>query len=153
MTGSLTFSPADVVAQLLIDLGLGTDPTESGDWPVFVSEEPDTPDDVITIYDTVGTREGRSQIDGEVQEHEGIQIRIRSTDYDTGHRKTDAIKVAVDITTYRNTVGISSVLGTGTMQYFVQAISRISMTGGLKESPTSKRNVFTINAVVALREV
>ena len=153
MTGPLTFSPADVVAQLLIDFGFGTDPLLDEDWPVYVSEEPNSPDDVITVYDTTGLTHGSSQIDGEVQEHEGVLIRIRSTDFDIGHRKQDEIKVGIDTTIYRNTVEISSVLGTGTDQYFVQKVTRISMTGGFKESPASKRNVFTINVVVNLRQV
>ncbi len=154
MTGSLTFSQADVIAQLLIDLGIGTDPTANGDWPIYVSEEPNEPDNVITVFATVGTQDGRTMIDGEVQEHEGIQIRVRSAGYDTGNRKADELKIAIDQTIERDTVQVASVIGTGTLDYFVQAVSRVSGPLSLgKETPTSHRNVFTINAIVALREV
>jgi len=153
MTGTLTFSVADVVAQLLIDLGAGSDPTGSGDWPVVVSEEPDDPDNVITVYDTAGTNDGSSMIDGEVQEHEGVLIRIRSINHDEGNRKKDEIKIIIDQTINRDTVEISSVLGTGTDQYFVHKVTRVSIVNLGKETPTSKRNVFTINAIVALRQV
>ncbi len=153
MTGSLVHSQADIIAQLLIDFSVGTDPTLSGTWPIYVSEEPDTPDNVITIYDTVGLVHGRSQIEGEIQEHEGIQIRIRGATHDLGFRKANDILTAVDITAVRDTVGVASVLGTGTTNYFVNSITRTSGILSLGDSPTSRRRIFTINAVVMLRQV
>ena len=153
MTGSLTFSQAEIIAQLLIDLGLGTDPTDNSDWPIYATEEPNEPDNVITIYDTVGTQDGRTMVDGEVQEHEGIQIKIRAINHDTGNRKANDLKIAIDQTIERDTVQVASILGTGTLDYFVQAVSRVSGPLALGEEVDSHRNVFTINAIVALREV
>ena len=154
MTGSLSHSQADIVAQLLIDLGFGTDPTLDGIWPIYVTEEPNSPDNVITVYDTVGTSDGRTQFDGEMQEHHGILIRVRSTTYPIGRTKARAIAVGLDETVLRDTVGVASVLGTGTAQYFVDSVSRKGDVISLgKESPNSKRTIFTINATVTLREV
>ncbi len=154
MTGSLSHSQADIIAQLLIDLAFGTDPTIDGTWPIYVTEEPDNPDNVITVYDTVGTSDGRTQFDGEQQIHHGVQVRVRSTTHHPGYDKANDIAVGLDETILRDTVGVASVFGTGTAQYFVDSVSRKGDVISLgRESPNSKRTIFTINATVALREV
>lgn len=148
MPGTLTHSPGDVVRQLLIGLGLGTDPADSGLWPVFAAVEPNTPDNCITLYDTESRRHGRTQTDGEIQEHHGIQFVIRSATYASGYTKARAIAVAADETVYQNTVTIS---GTS---YTVHQISRTGDVLALgQQTPESKRYLFTINAVVSLRQV
>jgi hypothetical protein len=53
MSGSLDHFPADIIRQLLIDLGVGLDVTAT-DWPAFSQKEPDSPDNVITVFDTMG---------------------------------------------------------------------------------------------------
>jgi hypothetical protein len=147
MSGALDHSPADVVRRLLIDMSLGTLPSSSGSWPVFATMEPTTPDNAITVYDTTSTKDGRLQVSGQMQEHYGIQIRIRSANPVDGYVKASAIAVAVDETAYQNSVSISSSV------YLVHALSR---TGGVlalgKEVPDSKRNIFTINVLVDLRK-
>ena len=147
MSGSLDHSPADVVRQLLIDLGLGTNPDDSGAWPIYCSQTPSTPDSAITVYDTEGRQGGRVMTDGERQEHSGIQIAIRDANHVNGFAKSKLLAIALDKTVSQNSVVISEAT------YLVHSISR---TGDVivagKNVPTDKRNLFTINAVVSLRQ-
>lgn len=147
MSGSLTHSPADIIRNLLVNLGLGTTPSAAGSWPVYAEREPDAPDSVITVYNTAGRKDGRVQVGGEVQEHHGFQVRIRAANPVTGYTKAQAIAIALDETVYQDTVTISAAT------YLVHAVSRVGSVLALgKETPTSKRNLFTINAVAALRQ-
>ncbi len=147
MSGSLAHSPADIVRYLLIDKSLGTLPSDGGSWPIFADGEPDAPDSVITVYNMAGRLGGRTQVDGEQQEHPGIQIRIRDPDSRGGGTKARAIAIALDESIRLDNVTI------GDNVYKVYAISRIGSVLSLgKEVPSSKRNLFTINAVVALRQ-
>ena len=147
MPQTLTHSPADIVRRVLIDLGLGVDPP-STPWPVFASGEPDTPDNCITVYDTAGLDHGRSMIDGELFGHNGVQVRVRSNSHATGWTKADAIQTGMAKSVYQETVTISG------QAYLVHAIAKIGdvLTFG-KETPTSKRSLFTINALASIKEV
>lgn len=148
MSGSLDHSPAEVMRHALVALGVGTLPTAAGSWPIYGHSEPDTPDNVITLYDTTGVGHGRSHIDGEIQEHQGVQVRIRSDKQDTGYPKAKAIAELLDKSINRLTVTI------GAAEYLVHAATRTGDVLSLgKESPTSKRNLFTLNFIVALRQV
>ena len=145
MPGALTHSPADVVSRLLVDLGVGTDPADGSAWPIFAAGEPSLPDNVITVFDTVGRQQGRTHFDGETQEHHGIQIRVRSSTHLVGFTKARAIAVVID-GQYQSQVVI------GAISYVVHAITRsgdVNILG--KEVPATKRNLFTINALVSLR--
>lgn len=150
MPGPLTHSPSDIVAQLIIDLGLGSLPNYATNpsWPVFSHNEPDQPDNAITIYDTVGKKNGRTNPDHEIQEHHGIQVRIRSALSDVGYTKARAIAIALDEQVYRESVTIDSTT------YCVQCFNR---TGDIiafgKDTPTpSKRFIWTFNGLIMLRK-
>ena len=150
---TLTHSPAQIIRDLLVDLGLGVLPSAGGDWPIFVTSIPDSPDSIIAVIDTLGTRDGRHQPTGEAAEHPGIHIEIRDANYQDGWEKANAVRVALSETILRNTVSIEDNIGTGTTGYLVYAVTKISGIIPLgKELPTSKRHLFTINAVVALRQ-
>jgi len=145
MTGTLTHSPADIVRSLLVDLGHGTVPSAGSTWPVFVGNEPNSPDDAITVYDTTSRMDGRTQVDGQQHEHHGVQIRIRNGNHVDGYTKARAIAVALDETAYQNTVTISST------SYTVQCVSRVGGVIALgKDTPNTRRNLFTINALVSV---
>lgn len=139
-------SPAEIVRQLLIDLNLGIFPIAGSPlpWQAFVSGEPPSPDNCITVYDTAGTGDGRSMIDGEPFGHYGFQVRVRSKDYKTGWQKADAILTAMSAVLRRKVTVNSDV-------FFVQAITHISDIIPLGKEPSiSKRNLFTINATVPI---
>lgn len=144
----LTHTPADIIRKLLVDLGLGTEPSVNQTWPAFSSNEPDLPDNIITVYDTAGSSDGRV-IGGATLDHYGFQVKIRSTTHDVGWTKADAIRYAMQRTVYQRDVTLSG------KTYRISCISKIGQVLhlGKEESlaAVSKRNAFTINAQVAIR--
>lgn len=150
MSGLLAHSPADVVRQVLIDLGLGSDPDADppADWPVFAAGEPASPDEVVTVYNTSGRDGGRTAPDGERQEHHGLQVRVRSRSPARGAAKANALAVGLDQQVWNRAVAVDAA------RYVVRAVTR---TGGLldlgEDDPNSKRFLITFNALVALRQL
>lgn len=147
MPNTFDHSPADVLRRLLIQLGLGTAPETRPleSWPIYASNEPSDPDNCITVYDTAGTDDGRSMIDGELFGHYGIQVRVRSLDHATGWLKADAIQTALAETVYDNAVTI------GGSSYLVHSANKIGDVLALgKDVSDTKRSLFTLNAVLSL---
>jgi hypothetical protein len=147
MSGLLNHSPADIVCQLLISLGLVDDPLGTGTatgWEGYVSNESSVPDNVVTVYDTQGKPDGRVMTSGEQQEHHGFQLRVRGADAQVGFAKARALAVALDQTVLRNSVTL------GTSTYLVQAVSRTGEVIPLGTEPGTSRELFTINATIDL---
>lgn len=139
-------SPAEVIRQLLVDQGLGTNP--GGIWPVFDSALPDLPDNCIAVKDRPGTEDGRSMITGELFVHYGFMVFIRSKDHPLGWVKASALRTALAEGTYQEPVTVDDT------HYLVHCISRIGAVLPLGyETPTSRRNLFTINAAVSLKQI
>lgn len=146
----LNHSPAHIVSKLLIQLGLTTLPVTGtvGVWPVHVSNEPNVPDNCVTIYDTVGQPDGRSMIDGELDQHFGFQVRVRSDNFPDGWAKAYAIQRALAELITNLVVHIND------SDYLVHCISKIGIIIHFgKEVPSNKRDLFTINALVSLARI
>lgn len=146
MSGALTHSPSQVIQQLLVDLGIGTLPSAGGSWPITASQERDKPDNVITVYDTAGVPDGRTMIDGVMQEHYGFQVKIRGDKHSTGYSKASEIQNAIDTGVQNTSVTV------GSSVYAVATISRTGSIIALGTEPGSTRNLFTINATVSMRQ-
>jgi len=136
-------SPADVIYQLLIDLGLGS---SSGEWPVFVGFLPDSPDEAICVYDTAGMSDGRYLATGYRVEHPGIQIRVRGKDYQTTFEKVQSIAETLDLQS-RIVVVLSS--------EEAYSVINVSRTGtilplGIDEATGRRCHHFSLNAVLTL---
>lgn len=145
MAGPLSHSPAAIVRKMLVDLGLGNAHT-SLTWPVFVSAEPDMPDNAITVYDTAGRDHGRV-MQGERQGMRGVQVRVRATHPAIGYAKADAVAMALD-GVYQRAVSVDGAA------YQVHAITRTGDISALgKEAPDSRRSLFTLNALINVRAV
>jgi hypothetical protein len=154
MSRSLNNSPAEIIQQLLVDLALGSDSELNTlrAWPVYSTNEPSSPDNVITVTDTVGTDHGRSMVDGEAMGHYGFQIRIRAKDPRVGWKKADEIRTTFSEHVYNRTVSIDD--EDTTDSYTVQALVGIGDVIPLgKEIGTSKRNLFTLNALLVVEQV
>ena len=145
----MTHGTAQIVQQLLVDLGLGTlrSASPSGAWPVFRGVEPDLPDNAITVYGTVGLDDGRSMIDGELFDQPGFQVRVRGTDGDVAVEKVEAIRTSLAVSVRLRDVRVEAAT------YLVWSVSRIGqvLVLGL-ETPKSKRSLCTLNAQLAVRE-
>lgn len=128
-------------------LSLGVLRGTAGSWPISINSEESSPDEVITVFDTSALPHGRSQY-GKVLCHTGIQVRIRGRDQRTAYTKALAIARKFDEDVYHNTVNISS------NSYCVQSVSRMPGIPYLgKESETSQRRIFVINALVTVRQL
>lgn len=154
MPGPLTYSPADVIRQLLIDLALAND-FDSLTWPAFSAQEPSSPDNLITVFDTPSVEEGRIHVSGEKAEHHGVQVRVRANTHTEGFAKARAIAVGLDTQVYQATVHVVAA------QYLVHSVNRsggvISLGKELipfgKEVQPAKRSIFTVNFLVSVREL
>lgn len=156
MPGLIQHSPARIVCEALIAAGHATDPerTVGGQWPVYDSREPDRPDAIIKVSDTAGIDFGHTQVDGERQEKQGIQIMVRSANKRDGYYKAQRIAVFIDQLA-RTLVDIAEIdsVGTGTVNYILHAITRTTNVLHLgSDTPQGKRQLFTINAVCDVRE-
>tara|TARA_R110002110_G_scaffold145775_6_gene335360 strand:- start:6325 stop:6726 length:402 start_codon:yes stop_codon:yes gene_type:complete len=132
----------------MIDLTLGTAPSADALWPIHVDNEPDLPDDCFTVYGTEGNGVGRTMVDGKKIVHHGIQIRVRAASGRLGYIKARQVAVSLDENVLRSTVTISG------STYTVQSVDRTGDVIRLgKQKPSSERSLFTINAVVSLRQL
>ena len=113
---------------------------------MYVGSEPSSPDNCITVYDTAPKDDGRSMIDGETFHHYGLQVRVRAKDYRTGYRKAEEIHVTLDEEVRANVVHIDSV------KYIVDAIGGTTLMTLGRDSATTKRSLFTVNALMALTQ-
>jgi hypothetical protein len=147
MSTSLARSPADVVRWLLILLDLGTDPEDADSWPIHASSEPDSPDNLITVYDTAGMTDGRVHRTGETAEHRGVMVQVRGTDQPTAWVKSDAIREALDEQVHNLLVTIDD------EEYVVYAVTRHSGPLSLGREPNTDRFLFTLNAVVTVKQL
>jgi hypothetical protein len=150
MPGSLVHSPADILRYLLIAKGVGVTPVANPSntaWPIYAHNEPDGPDNCITVFDVQGKKSGRTMVDGEVQEHHGFQVRIRSSLSTDGYTKARSIAIVMDEQVYQEPISVSS------SHYCVHSITRTSDVIPLgKEATTpSKRSICVINGIIMLR--
>jgi len=145
----LEHSPARVLQQLLLDLGLGGDPEDDPvpAWPVFVSREPSSPDECLTVYDTEERRHGRTMADGAKVVHYGVQVRVRSRTYEAGRAKADAVQATLEKGVYQTNVSIEG------HAYTVGNVSGAALRTLGKDVPGSKRDLFVVNGLVALAEI
>ena len=149
MSGSLTHSPSRILQQLLIDLGVATAPADGGSWPVYHGQEPDTPDNCVSVFVTAGIKQGRTHIDGEVYEIPGYMIRVRAQNEDEGWTEANAICAGddgLDKNSTRSTVTV------GSTDYLVCAVHRTSGPIHLGKESGTKRDLFTINGTMSLRQ-
>lgn len=144
MSLQLLHSPAQVVQQMMIDLGDGTDGSLNNAWPVFATVEPDDPDNCITVYDTQGTDDGRTMVDGKASVHHGIQVRVRAYDHPTGYVKAKTVRNDFE-TVLNRQVSLDSQL------YLVECITKIGDVLPLgQDAPNSKRRAFTLNVTTPI---
>ncbi len=140
--------PSEIICHLLVDLGLASNPDEGeASWPVYREQFPDRPNNAICVFSVEGVKQGRTQIDGEVQLQRGISITVRSAGKDSGERKARKIHTKFDSEVYRNIVIVDSA------SYLVEAISNLGDVLPLGKEPESDRSLFIINAIATISVV
>jgi hypothetical protein len=144
MTLVLLHPQSQILHQWLSDTGFDSDPL-GHPWKLTYAFMPDQPDEIVTVFDTDGKKGGRAQVTGEMFEHLGFQIQVRSLDLASGYNKIVAIATAMDREVLRTPVAINC------NEYRVQAISRQGPVSNLGfESPRSARRLFSINGLVSI---
>ena len=142
---NLSNDPADVIRRLVVTQGLATLPSVNSAWPANVNNEPNSPDNCITFYNTTGMVKGRIQISGEFQDRPGIQIRVRGENYAVAYSKVKAVQTYLEETVLRTPISI------GSSSYLVHSLTRNSdLLHNGKDVTSSKRYTFTVNYYVTL---
>lgn len=133
--------PCEVIRQALVIEGLVE---INGNWPGYVGNHPDSPDNLVCVYDDDGRIDGREHVTGETLEHYGIQIKCRATDTSTSFGKLKRICEFAD-SIHRFTVNLSA------NEYLIQALTRTSPIIDIgPENQDKHRWIHTVNFLVAL---
>jgi hypothetical protein len=142
----LDHSPSEILQKLLIQAGLATLPLveTTTTWPAYITNKPSRPDACIILTDTPPKMDGRIAFDGEVMQHEGIQIMVRATTHQLGWAKINAIAGAFDEDVYLETVHVDNT------NYVVHAIKRANGPLPLGKEPESTRLLFTLNVLATI---
>lgn len=115
---------------------------------MYVESEPETPDDVVTVYNTQGADGGRSMVDGDLFGSPGVQFRVRGHDSVAAWEKADEIQATIARGVYQRTVHI------GDVDYLVHSFNRIGDVLPVGPEPTAPgRSVYTVNALIAVKEL
>lgn len=142
-------STAKVLSAYLIAQSIFTAVSDGSTWPLYRSSLPDdddVEDNVGTIYDTTGLKDGRIMSSGEVLFHRGIQVRARALDYDIGLAKL--VSVASLFEAVHNVeVVVDSVT------YTIKSITQTSdvLPLGVEEE-TKRRKFFSVNFLITIKE-
>lgn len=155
----LKHNPSEAMRQLLIDHGVASDGTTGysdvngtvrytgSEWPCFSTNEVDTPDETITVYDTQGTDDGRSHVDGIQEYHPGIQVRVRALGAISGRQKAEDVRHFLE-QLYQNVVHVDAAV------YTVWNAAKIGNCISVgTEAGKSKRVIYTVNCTLAITQV
>lgn len=117
----------------------GIDPT-----PCFVSSMPDDYDNAVMIRGVAGAHFGRFQSTGQTMLHPGLKIMVRTLLYEQGWPLAQSIATALD-----NFTAATIIVDDET--HAVQSIYRTSNVIELGEEIGKKRQLFSINARIAMQ--
>lgn len=133
------------ICQYLLDSSLGT---SAGEWPVTIGFMPDTPNNIITVYDTAGEPDGRVMKTGERIEHPGVQILVRGGNYPTTLAKIISIARSLD-RQIRTLIAVDS-----ESLYILHNVKRTSLVIplGMEKEDDKRRHLFSVNAVITIQE-
>jgi hypothetical protein len=154
LTGRIRDPISKILGEVLKDNSIGVTPTTGisggtggnlGDWPIYIANAPNAPDNILTVFDTEGVKQGRIMLGGMTVKHPGFQVQIRCNDYLIGWDKANAVMVSLSEKVENKTVVI---IGN---TYIIYAISITSGPISLGKNVTeSKRYIFTVNGTVSL---
>lgn len=135
-------SPADILAAYLIDRGIGLE-APATPWPITVGFMPDKGNEALTTYDNGGKLEGKIQRTGKSILKPGIQVKVRSIDYEGGWDKAQDVFGLFDSTK-------NFQLTFNTHLWMIQAVHNTTPIMSLGQEDNTRRHRFTINAIMTL---
>jgi hypothetical protein len=134
-------SPAEVVAAWLVSKGLGKWPASPGtaaDFRVTYALMPVDGDNMLTVYNTGASKEGRLHKTGTVIKKPTVQVRIRSRTDALGWNKGQAVEAAAEAC--RN----DSVIISGTT-YTIKSFTLTIPLVPIQQEEVNQRKIFTVN--------
>lgn len=134
-----SISAAEVIAAYLRTL----EATNGADWPVYVGTTPASKLKTITVYDTSGRIDGQSQHDGEVYEHNGIQVKVEGQTHPIAYEKVQLLLstlVAVANATVQK----------NDLTYTIHSATATSSILTLGQGGANRGAGFTFNLIVSL---
>ena len=144
----MNHSGAYILAQHLIAEGELIDPAESGDWKVFVGSLPDgneADDNAVGAIDTSPVKDGRL-MGGAPLFHYGVQLLLRSREYNAGFAKADSVALAMSEID-DDSVSIDS--NTYTLINVLQSTGVVALG---QEDGTKRRYMFSVNFIATIRQ-
>jgi hypothetical protein len=101
------------ISEILQADGVGTFATD-----IFVSKEPESPDNCITIYKTGGLPDNCLTVGNRTQEVHNFQVRVRNNNYLTGHTIMESVRTSIE-------KGIKTLVDSGGTNYFKIELSSL----------------------------
>lgn len=145
--------PSQLIQTLLVSEGLFTNPEDDKDWGCYISFFPETQAGakVGCVFDTSSVKNGRIMRTGEVIEHPGLQIAIRTPDYATGWAKMSDIRFYLDRLLLDKEVIIENTKynihsATRTSDILSLGVEQLSASGG----KAKRRDLFSLNFTITL---
>lgn len=148
---TLLKSPASILGSYIIAEGIGsmTLPSAKENWPLYIASMPDGSNvktNCGALYDTTPVKDGRL-MSGPVMEHQGLQLKIRCNNYETGYTKINSITSALDAV-------VDGEVTVSPYDYQIYNISRGSVTSlGLEPDTTKRRYLFTVNFLITIKKL
>lgn len=142
-----------VVRSALVASTLCSEPGVNAVWPAYDSAEADmlgnkVPDEAVIVTGTTGNDDGRTMEDGALEQHYGFQVMVRGKTPTRAGAKANAIRLWMSESTYIVPVTVEG------SQYRVHAFTRIGQPLALgKDAQSTRRNLVSINATAAVRQV
>lgn len=137
---------SQIILEYLISKNKATRASVNQAWPITYNNMPNLPDNMLTLYDTLGRMDGRLMQDGKRITHPGILLRVRNLNGNEGFDKAREIAEFFD-----SVAGDSVTFDSKT--YKIHNISRTSDVIPLGQEAGKSRSLFTVNAVVTISEV
>ena len=153
----MNHSPSEIIANLLVNANKAVFDQLAATglkWPVFTSVVPDTPDKLLTVYDTTGIKDGRLET-GETIVHPGWQIMSRSLFPQSSYRMADLLFQWSD-----TVVNTNVTIQAKTVDSMVIPITTYQVVGLFKTGPIltagqdeKRRFLFTLNGTTTIKQL
>ena len=118
------------IAEILEADGVGTFGTD-----IFISKEPESPDNAITIYKTGGLPDNTLKVGEYSQEIHNFQVRVRNNNYQNAHTVMNNVRASIE-------KGIKTLTDSGGTDYL--KIQIVSLLIELSRD-TTNRSIITAN--------
>lgn len=148
---NLSHTPAEILRQALIDLGVATDQEDERAWPIFYALLPEGVGvNLMTVHNTQGTLDGRLMDDGDYVEHPGFQIRLRTRYHRDGWLKAQAVWNAL-AGIRRQPVTLPDPETEADVDYVIQSVTLTAPVAPMGQDPDhERRENFSINGRMTL---